>query len=269
MISYNQLSIVICTNKTEKYYKDKVQTFYDRAGCPVHVFICNNSNNVPLTQVYQQMLTKKEINRNIILFMHDDVDILTVNFGRKILDLFKNNSEYGIIGVAGSKQFDENAMWWTYDKKYGQVIHCKEDERRSWLTSFSEDLDGKIEDVLIVDGLFFAVDPTKLKSGFNVKLPDFDFYDVTFCIDNVIDGVKVGVTSDIRVCHHSMGNMRKTWYQNREILNHLLYGKYYPIDLDEGIKEKNEDVEEYLKIRYEIIRKNNERSKEKGNKKGD
>lgn len=263
MIEYNELSIVICTNKKSEQYEETVQTLYDRAGCPVHVFICNNSNNVALTQVYQQMLDKKEINKNIILYMHDDVDILTVNFGRKILDLFKNNIEYGIIGVAGSKQFDENASWWSYDKKYGQVVHHKDTDGRSWLSAFSNDLEGKIENVLMVDGLFFAIDPTKIKSGFNVRLPEFDFYDATFCIDNAIQGVKIGVTTDIRVCHHSLGNMRENWYKNREILNHLLYGKYYPMDIDEGIKEKNDDVESYLKIKYEEIREKNERDKER------
>ena len=63
MIEYNELSIVICTVKTPEQYQEQVQMLYDRAGCPVHVFICNNNNHVALTQVYQQMLDKNEINK--------------------------------------------------------------------------------------------------------------------------------------------------------------------------------------------------------------
>lgn len=261
-MEYKELSVVICTEKNESQCKDIAQDIFNKAGCPVHIFLCNNSENkVGLSRVYQQMLDDEKINKNVILYMHDDVDVWTVGFGQEILRLFAENEDYGIIGVAGSKTFDERAMWWTYPKKYGQVIHKEDESNRCWPTIFSLPIKNDLEEVVIVDGLFFAVDPSRLKSGFDVKMPGFDFYEACLCLNNAKEGCKVGVTMNINLCHHSMGKMRQGWYENREIMNHQLYGKYYPIDIDEGFIEKNEDVEGYLKVQYEKITKEAEEQK--------
>jgi hypothetical protein len=257
-MEYKELSVVICTKKDEKDCANISQVLYDRAGCPVHVFFCLNPNGTPIAQAYQQMLDREDVNKNVIVFMHDDVDVLTVGFGKKLLEIFEKNPDYGIIGLGGSKQFDERAMWWNYEKKYGQVIHKKDDENKTWLTNFSLPFEKDVEPVLVVDGLFFGVDPSRIKEGFDIKMPGFDFYDICISINNNLKGVKVGVTTKILVCHHSMGKLREGWFQNRAITNELLYGKYYPMDLDEGIIEKNTDVKAYLTEKYEQAKKESE-----------
>jgi hypothetical protein len=253
-MEYNSINIVICTNKTKEECEKISRVLYDRAGCENHIFFAMNGNNVSISNVYQQMLDKEEVKKNVTIFMHDDVEIFSVGFGREILRLFKENEEYGIIGVAGSKQVNARQMWWLNEKKAGQVVHYDEKLRKCWLTTFSDKLKNDLEEVLVIDGLFIAVDPSRLKCGFDTRLNGFDFYDICFCLNNAKNGVKIGVTENIRLCHHSVGKMRENWYQAREILNHSLYGKYYPIDLDEGFIEKNADVEEYLKIEYEKIK---------------
>lgn len=76
-------------------------------------------------------------------------------WGKEVIRLFKDNKKYGIIGVAGSAQFDQNGAWWNYDKKYGQVLHRH--EGKTWLSTFSPLLDKDLEEVAVIDGVFIAI----------------------------------------------------------------------------------------------------------------
>jgi hypothetical protein len=76
-------------------------------------------------------------------------------------------------------------------------------------------LGNKIEETVIVDGVFFAVDKTKIKKTFNEDVQGFHFYELTFCYENHLEGVKVGVTTLIRVNHRSIGATNEEWEKNR------------------------------------------------------
>ena len=43
----------------------------------------------------------------------------------------------------------------------------------------------------------------------------FHFYDTTFSFENHLDGVKVGVVSNIPITHLSIGMTNQQWDQNR------------------------------------------------------
>ena len=63
-------------------------------------------------------------------------------------------------------------------------------------------------------------------------MPGFNFYDVDFCLANFIDGkTKIGVTTNIRLAHKSIGQLSENWYTNRDIINDK-YGEYFPIRLN-------------------------------------
>ena len=172
-----------------------------------------NNGEFSLTQIYNKGL--KEAKYNTIIFLHDDLTIETKQFGPKLLKQFEKNPEYGIIGVAGSKLLGENFVWWEdRSKMYGRVQHTH--EGNSWLSAYSEDLGQELEEVVVVDGVFFAVDKTKLKVEFNESVEGFHFYDVTFCFENHLKGVKVGVSTVVRVNHKSIGMTNESWESNRQ-----------------------------------------------------
>jgi hypothetical protein len=111
------------------------------------------------------------------------------------------------------------------------VLHRS--EGKSWLTAFSPLLDKDLQEVLVIDGLFIAVNKTKVNEGFNRELDGFDFYDIDFCMSNYFSEgwkYKIGVTTNIRVAHNSVGKLKPSWYTNRDIINNK-FGKYYPIDI--------------------------------------
>lgn len=205
------ITVVYCTRESNPKHKEHL---IKSSGLHKHIEIIEIVNKgESLTKSYNKGL--KKATNDIVVFCHDDLTIETKQWGNKLLRTFEKNPEYGIIGVAGTKFMSETGQWWVNPKKmYGRVQHTH--EGKTWLSSYSEDLGQSVEEVVIVDGLFFAVDKTKMKVKFNEKVEGFHFYDVTFCFENHLKGVKVGVVTSIRVNHLSIGMTNEQWESNRQ-----------------------------------------------------
>ena len=110
---------------------------------------------------------------DIVIFMHDDIEFLKYGWGEEVVRLFNDNQEYGIIGVAGSAEFDDKAAWWQYKKIYGQVMH--KSEGKVWLSAFSPLLKKDLEEVCVIDGLFMAVHNKRIIKRFDndLKFPEW------------------------------------------------------------------------------------------------
>jgi hypothetical protein len=182
-------------------------------------FINNNDPNSKyynggesLTKLYNRGL--KQAKNDIVVFCHDDLVIETKQWGHKLVKLFDKNPEFGVIGVAGSKNMPISGQWWeNRNKMYGRVAHTS--EGKTWLSSYSDDLGQNLEETVIVDGVFFAVNKNRIKKKFDETFEGFHFYDITFSFDNHLEGVKVGVTTVIRINHHSIGMTNEAWEANR------------------------------------------------------
>lgn len=226
----SSISVVVCSRETSEQKKDFIQHIKDTCGCNAHVYFLINQDGIGLTQIYEDMIKSKKVDSNIIIFIHDDIEFLKKDWGKEILRLFNEHKDYGIIGVAGSAQFDRNGAWWQYEKKYGQVLH--RNDGKSWLTAFSPLLEHDLQEVCVIDGLFMAVDKKRISKNFDPDVKGFNFYDIDFCLANYIDGkTKIGVTTNIRIAHNSIGEMKSEWYTNRDQINEK-YKDYLPIDLE-------------------------------------
>jgi hypothetical protein len=228
MMMETNIAVIFCSKKSTEENKDFIEHIKTTCGCETHLYCIHNPDGVSISKIYADMMESPDINENILVYIHDDIEFLRPGWGAEVLRLFNDHKDYSIIGIAGSAQFDENGAWWNYDKKYGQVLHRS--DGKSWLTAFSPLLDKDLEDVVVIDGLFMAIDKTKIKENFNRDLNGFDMYDIWFCMKNYFAGCKIGVTTNIRVAHNSIGKLKESWYQNREIINNE-FGKYYPIDI--------------------------------------
>lgn len=171
-----------------------------------------NKGEFSLTEIYNKGL--KESKYDIVVFMHHDLTIETKQWGSKLIKLFERNPEFGVIGVAGSKNMPVTGQWWANPKKmYGRVAHTH--EGKTWLSTYSEDLGQNLEEVVVCDGVWFAIDKNRVKKDFNETVEGFHFYDVTFTFENFLEGVKIGVTTLIRINHHSIGMTNDAWERNR------------------------------------------------------
>ena len=68
----------------------------------------------------------------------------------------------------------------------------------------------------VVDGLFFAVSKSRLKHNFDETFDGFHFYDIPFCYKNHLSGTKVGVITNIRITHKSIGMTNEKWEENKK-----------------------------------------------------
>lgn len=224
------LTVVVCSREMDSEEKGIAKKIEESCGCDVRVMYVVNPEGIALTKIYSDVISAEEVTSDVVVFVHDDVDFLRNGWGAEILRLFRDNEEYGIIGVAGSTYFDEKAAWWTYEGNlFGQVLH--RNDGKSWLSAYSPLLDKDLEEVCVVDGLFFAVHRKRITKNFDTELDGFNFYEIDFCLANFLDGgCKVGVTTNIRIAHNSMGELKDNWYKNREKIIEK-YGSYFPIML--------------------------------------
>jgi hypothetical protein len=204
------ISVVYCTRNSNPEHKEHL---IKSSGLHKHLEVIEIINNgEDLTKSYNKGLKKSK--NDIVIFCHDDIIIETKNWGQKLIKLFERNQEYGVIGVAGTKNMPVSGQWWEdRSKMYGRVAHTH--EGKTWLSTYSDDLGQNIEEAVIVDGLFFAIDKTKIKTKFNESVKGFHFYEITFCFENFLKGVKIGVTTMIRVNHMSIGMTNEQWETNR------------------------------------------------------
>ena len=219
-----KLAIVVSSKNTNEEKADFIQHLTDTCDYPNDIMFNINPSGISLTQVYNDSV--KELDADYYIFVHDDVEFVRNGWGKEVVRLFEENPDYGIIGVAGSGEFGKEAAWWRYKDIYGQVLHRK--DGKSWLTTFSPLLDCDLMEVCVVDGVFLAVAKDRIKHWFDEKYEGFNFYEVSFCLKNYLDKVKIGVTTNIRLAHNSVGELKPNWYENREKLN-AEFGKYYPI----------------------------------------
>ena len=225
----NSIGIVFCSKKTGEENKPFIDHLKETCGCEAHVYFIHNPEGVSISKIYADMFDSKDVKENIVIFIHDDIEFLRKGWGKEIIRLFDENKSYGIIGVAGSAQFDSNGAWWNYQKKFGQVLHRS--EGKTWLTTFSPLLDKDLQEVVVIDGLFMALHKERVTKNFNRDLLGFDFYDISLCLDNFFaKSCKIGVTTNIRIAHNSIGKLKDSWFNNREIINNK-YGDKFPIDI--------------------------------------
>jgi len=204
------VSIVYCTRETNPQHKEHL---IKSSGLHKHVEVIEIINNgESLTHAYNRGL--KQAKYDIIVFCHDDIIIETKQWGNKLVKLFDKNPEYGIIGVAGSKNMPISGQWWeNRSKMFGRVAHTH--EGKTWLSAYSDDLGQNLEEVVVVDGVWFATHKNRIKKTFNEEVEGFHFYDVTFAFENFLEGVKNGVTTIIRINHQSIGMTNESWEKNR------------------------------------------------------
>ncbi len=188
-----------------------------------------NNGEFSLTQAYNRIINESKFNH--IVFTHDDVIYETNNWGNKMLDLFKKNSDYGIIGIAGTTDLVNGKWWEIKESMCGVVKH--QSEGKSWVSKYSEDQGNKLKEVVVLDGLFFMVDKRMLKATFDEEFDKFHFYDVSFTFENHIKGVKVGLTTKMKLTHKSIGRTNDDWEKNKLLFEDKFH-KNLPVRLTDN-----------------------------------
>jgi hypothetical protein len=171
-----------------------------------------NNGEKNLSQVYNEIIN--ESLNDIVVLCHDDLYFDTKNWGQKLKKLFEKSTDYAIIGVAGTTEMPKSGMWWEdRSKMIGIVNH--EHNGKKWESRYSDSFQNIIKEVVVVDGLFIAINKNKIKHLFDESVDGFHMYDINFCFRNYLENVKIGVTTNIRITHKSIGETNNSWEKNR------------------------------------------------------
>ena len=205
----------------------------------VEIIPIENDGVYSLTQAYNMILD--QASNDIVILCHDDIYFEGKGWGSNVLYHFQKNPEYGILGVAGTTHMPKSGQWWEdRSKMHGIVNH--EHQGKKWESRYSNSLGKKIQDVVVVDGLFICVNKNNITKNFNEEVKGFHMYDIDFCFRNFLDEVKVGVIYDVRVTHKSIGMTNQEWERNKN-----QFAETYKDNLPAKIKI-NLDMDSRIKV---------------------
>jgi glycosyltransferase involved in cell wall biosynthesis len=172
-----------------------------------------NNGEKSLSQVYNEII--EESTNDILVLCHDDIYFEKNYWGKRLTEHFEKKTEFGVLGVAGTTYYPSSGRWWDIPAEMvGQVYH--QHNGKKWLSEYSKSTGSKVVETIIVDGLFICLHKQRIKETFDTNVEGFHFYDTTFCIKNYLSGVKIGVMSNIPICHLSIGMTNEQWEKNRQ-----------------------------------------------------
>jgi hypothetical protein len=220
-----------------------------------------NNGEKSLNQTYNEILQESE--NDIVILCHDDLYFETKGWGFKVIEHFQKN-DFGILGVAGSTYLPMSGMWWEDKRKMIGIVN-HEHEGKKWESKYSEEQGKKIKQTVLVDGLFIAVDKNRIKQNFNEKIQGFHFYDLEFCIGNYEKEVKIGVITNIRITHKSIGMTNEQWEENRKLFAER-HKEILPIKLPKNeklkvlisclnVKSMDEETTDLINMSQDVISK--------------
>lgn len=232
------ISIIICSrqNDISNSLKDNISS---TIGCDYELIVIDNSENkYSIFETYNIGINKSK--GEILCFMHDDINIITQNWGDILNSIFKKNQKIGLIGVAGSKSKTKMpSAWWDCpdeDSHLNIVQYFKNKQKVHWLEGFNDTL----EEVVAVDGVFMAA--RKISTiFFSRKMTGFHNYDLNLSFEYLKKGYKIVVLKDILLEHSSGGTINKDWCQSA-IVFYKLYKKMLPLSLSENGNLKQQEI---------------------------
>ncbi len=199
------ISVIICSVDPTKFTKI-TKNYKELMGEEPHEII-GIHDAISLCEGYNRGI--QHAAGDILVFSHDDIEILSSDFVRKLKFHLTN---FEIVGVAGTDVVVEGA-WTRASAPYlhGQVAHPGKDE---YLVMFFDygvaASQGRTAsgNMKMLDGLFFAVNRTVLdKVSFDqANFDGFHCYDADFTYSAFLAGCKLAVCNDIAVVHDSAAN---------------------------------------------------------------
>jgi hypothetical protein len=118
----------------------------------VEILAYTNPGDKPLSVIYNHALNQAK--HDFIVFVHDDVIFESQNWGLQIIEHLQN-SDYGILGIAGTASLPKSGIWWEDSlKTLGRVKHQR--DGKTWISNYSGDFKHRIMQAVCVDGVFMS-----------------------------------------------------------------------------------------------------------------
>lgn len=107
------ISIIICS-RTSVISDNLLDNILLTIGADHELIVIDNSENkYSIFEAYNIGINKSK--GEIVCFIHDDINFLTLNWGGILIEIFNENKKVGLIGVAGAKSKTKMpSAWWNW-----------------------------------------------------------------------------------------------------------------------------------------------------------
>ena len=238
------ISIIICSKDLYLYNKVR-ESIEETIGTIVYeiIKIDNSVEHLAITKAYNIGIHRAKY--DYLLFIHEDILFHTVNWGNILLSIFRDDSQIGLIGIAGTKYKSQfpSAFWHTEEEmlNINLIQHYENKKPSQFRLGFKN---GNIEKVVAIDGVFISL---RKSSGvnFNEHIEGFHCYDLGISVDVIEKKMGIVVTDQILIEHFSIGNANLDFV--RGVIN---FHKLYKEKLPKYIEEKNVSLEYFALKRF-------------------
>ena len=125
------LTVAFSTRRIKNSYIEHVKKTCGVKNVEILPF--ENPDGVSLTHIYNKAL--KQAKNDIIVLAHDDISFNNNGWGKKLVERY-TESDYGILGVAGTTHLESTGRWWQdTSKMVGRVSHTH--NGKTWVNSYS------------------------------------------------------------------------------------------------------------------------------------
>lgn len=200
------LSVIISSYQPH-YFSALEQNIAETIGVPNEIIKIDNPNLMGICEAYNLGAGKAKYEN--LLFLHDDVEFTTQNWGKTLLN-YLGKPKCGVIGLAGSTYVPNVPFcWWdNFETTFRNINQYSGSKKLK-----AYELERPTE-VLVIDGVFIGCKKSLYeKIKFNEAIAGFHGYDIDFSV-RAADIAANFVIHDIQVNHFSEGKPDKNWWNN-------------------------------------------------------
>ena len=208
------ISLIICTRDPEALAAVS-QSAAATIGVAFEIVpIDNSGGQYGICEAYN--LGAARARYDLLCFMHEDIRFCTADWGQTVVNVL-SDATVGVLGVTGGQfQLAAPAAWWGCGLPYCRenVLNVFKDGHTERELRNPENV--ALTDVAVVDGMWMCSRrDVWARHPFDARtFTDFHFYDVDYCTEIFRSGLRVSVTFDLLIEHHSRGNINAQWAVN-------------------------------------------------------
>ncbi|SDE48746.1 glycosyltransferase [Sporomusa acidovorans] len=195
----HKICFITCVNDEEMYQESLlyINDLIIPDGFEIEIIKIKDAECI--TKAYNSAMRSSEAKYKI--YMHQDVFIINKDFILNVIELFANQQDLGMIGVAGSEKIPPNGIWWEAKCNYGKVYDSHTGKMQ--LLSFLP-VNNDCQKVQCIDGLIMI---TQYDVSWRDDIFDgWHFYDISQSIEMMRAGYKVGIPRQTESwCIHDSG----------------------------------------------------------------
>lgn len=203
------ISVIICSIDDHKYQQVSANYQALLAHTPHEIIGIHDARS--LAEGYNRGISRSQ--GDVLIFSHDDVEILTEDFADKVkLHL----QRFDLIGIAGTSLLVSGKFAAAGDP-YVYVLVATPESPECWGLAFIGGKSLVVPDIQALDGVFFACTRRVVNElKFDEQTFDhFHLYDLDFSYRAYLAGYKLAVCRDVLIIHASTGQFDSKWNEYR------------------------------------------------------